>query len=329
MEEDPTGVRAALRIVRRAFGMVCDQWSSLLPVVVGIFLLNLALTLFMVVNLASPLADLHVMRPFYDIDQANLTAGVTTAAADTVTCSMVAAPGGGAHGHGAASPMWELHLTGELFWSLSMAVAMFSFSRLSVHVVNVEEPEGMEVLQHARTWRDYCSIALAVLGWQTISYYAFGAMQAVDREDLLREFDAIFGCGYLLVIVVVSRENIHGFLAIEKAWGLVFQRFKVVSCISIGFLITLASMDHIYNKEIKTGLSQYHARKAILSSEAVKEDTTAEILTFSLVAALLDVIMQLVVCPVILVLYRDLNPIHAVLIIHVAFHYRYFTLDNL
>lgn len=76
-------------------------------------------------------------------------------------------------------------------------------------------------------------------------------------------------------------------------------------------------MDHIYNKEIKTGLSQYHARKAILSSEAVKEDTTAEILTFSLVAALLDVIMQLVVCPVILVLYRDLNPIHAVLIIHV------------
>lgn len=155
------------------------------------------------------------------------------------------------------------------------------------------------------------------LGWQTISYYAFGAMQAVDREDLLREFDAIFGCGYLLVIVVVSRENIHGFLAIEKAWGLVFQRFKVFSCISIGFLITLASMDHIYNKEIKTGLSQYHARKAILSSEAVKEDTTAEILTFSLVAALLDVIMQLVVCPVILVLYRDLNPIHAVLIIHV------------
>lgn len=130
MEEDPTGVRAALRIVRRAFGMVCDQWSSLLPVVVGIFLLNLALTLFMVVNLASPLADLHVMRPFYDIDQANLTAGVTTAAADTVTCSMVAAPGGGAHGHGAASPMWELHLTGELFWSLSMAVAMFSFSRV-------------------------------------------------------------------------------------------------------------------------------------------------------------------------------------------------------
>ncbi|KAL5201276.1 hypothetical protein ABZP36_035630 [Zizania latifolia] len=144
-------------------------------------------------------------------------------------------------------------------------------------------------------------MALAILVWEAVSFFVLRTLQANGLEDLFRKFVAIFGSGYLLIAVVVSREDLHGFRAIERACELVSLKLKEISVIGAMILFTREALEHVYT--IAAVLSQRDRPE----EERTAPDTAAEILRFSLGAALLQAIMSSFVCSVILALYCESN----------------------
>uniref|UniRef100_J3MZ21 Uncharacterized protein n=1 Tax=Oryza brachyantha TaxID=4533 RepID=J3MZ21_ORYBR len=258
---DPTGARRALRILREASAMTRGRRARMLLVALVVFAINFALVM-LLARMARPAVSLGAtVRPFYEIEE-NSTKSAS----------------GGAEGKELSlPPLWKLHITGLLFWDVSTVVAIFFFCKCCL--------PGTGAGQHS-LWSQCTSVAMAIIVWEVTSSFASGALEANGFQDLSHKFDDIFGSGYLLTAVVIAREDVLWFRAVERAWELAALRIKDVTAIGVMVLLVEAALDLLYRLAWNNRLRE---REVI----------------FSLVAALLHVVMQSFLCCMILALYNE------------------------
>lgn len=147
-------------------------------------------------------------------------------------------------------------------------------------------------------------MGFAIVVWEVMGYFVFGTLQANGFEDLSHKFDAALGYGYVLTAVVISQEDVHYFSAVERAWELSGQKLKNVYVVGVMIILVRAAMEIVYHLLLKYRLV-YHQHHVVATAVSRHDDTTADVVRFSLVAALLHVIMQLFVCSMVLALYRE------------------------
>jgi hypothetical protein len=127
-------------------------------------------------------------------------------------------------------------------------------------------------------------------------------LEILDLDDDLSDyFDNFFALVYLLTAVVSSKEGLYGRDAVEKAWVLVNEKFYEINILCAAYFVLREILSAVY----KTGILL--PRKEEVVAHVIREDTAAEIFRFSLVAALLKVILQTFLCPVILTFYSSVN----------------------
>jgi hypothetical protein len=108
------------------------------------------------------------------------------------------------------------------------------------------------------------------------------------------------GCVYLVTVVVISSEGLDGFDAIDRAWGLVVARYGDVSVFGVTFVLTQEALWMTFSQ----------GQEKEVEAAVIREDTAAEMLQFSLVAAFVAVIMQSFACSVILAFYKESTSIN-------------------
>jgi hypothetical protein len=127
-------------------------------------------------------------------------------------------------------------------------------------------------------------------------------LEVLDLDDDLSEyFDYFFSLVYLLTAVVSSKEGLYGRDAVEKAWVLVTEKFYEISVLCAASFVLRETLGAVY----RTGILL--PPKEEVAAHVIREDTAAEIFRFSLVAALLTVILQTFLCSVILTFYSSVN----------------------
>lgn len=283
----PIVVVRSLKTVGEAFVVAYSNRRRLLPVIVEGFLLNLALTALMV-NLASPHVNLDFMRPFFEIaDNSTAPAGAM---------AMVFREGGTE-----ASPSSSLKLisfVGEVFFLLSTIVAILLFSK----ACNYNLPEGHRPASFPffSTWREWKSLGLLLFPGAGVVIFISILLEALDLDDELSHyFDNFFTFVYLLTAVISSKEGLYGFSAAEKAWVLVGERFYEITVLGAASAVLQETLRAVY----MTGI--FLPRKDEVAAQVIREDTVADIFRFSVVAALLTVILQTFQCSVILTFYSS------------------------
>lgn len=134
-------------------------------------------------------------------------------------------------------------------------------------------------------------MAVAIVVWEVMGNFVLGTLQANGFQDLSRKFDAAFGYGYLLTAVVISQEDVHNFRAVERAWELAGQKLKNVYVVGVMIILVREALEIVYHLLLKYRLV-YHQHHVVTTAVSRHDDTTADVVRFSLVAALLHVIMQ-------------------------------------
>uniref|UniRef100_A0A0E0J8W5 Uncharacterized protein n=1 Tax=Oryza nivara TaxID=4536 RepID=A0A0E0J8W5_ORYNI len=294
-ERDPTGARTALRIVREAFAETRGKRWRLLLVAFVMLCVNFVLMILWVKMASQQAVNLDALRPFYEVEEN----------------STKSAAAGGGEGKELASPLWELDVAGELFWDVSTVMAIFLFSKAMLFLQGLQPQLSRSFKragQHRRGIRSLqkeCqSVGFAIVVWEVMGYFVFGTLQANGFEDLSHKFDAALGYGYVLTAVVISQEDVHYFSAVERAWELSGQKLKNVYVVGVMIILVRAAMEIVYHLLLKYRLV-YHQHHVVATAVSRHDDTTADVVRFSLVAALLHVIMQLFVCSMVLALYRE------------------------
>ncbi|KAB8117189.1 hypothetical protein EE612_058863 [Oryza sativa] len=283
-ERDPTGARTALRIVREAFAETRGKRWRLLLVAFVMLCVNFVLMILWVKMASQQAVNLDALRPFYEVEEN----------------STKSAAAGGGEGKELASPLWELDVAGELLWDVSTVMVIFLFSKAMFFLQG-----GGQHRRGIRSLLKEClSVAVAIVVWEVMGNFVLGTLQANGFQDLSRKFDAAFGYGYLLTAVVISQEDVHNFRAVERAWELAGQKLKNVYVVGVMIILVREALEIVYHLLLKYRLV-YHQHHVVTTAVSRHDDTTADVVRFSLVAALLHVIMQSFVCTMVLALYRE------------------------
>ncbi|OEL20092.1 hypothetical protein BAE44_0018889 [Dichanthelium oligosanthes] len=292
--DDPPASLGSLKIMGTAVRMLCTHPRRLLPVLVGIFMLNVALTA-LLVNLASPPFNLDSMGMFYEIDNSTAPASdaafVVAAAADEDEDTVS-----------------KFQFLGRLFWRLSLIATVFCFSKAF-------PPEGTRNLRQQRRimgifplpmiWREVQGVAHVAAIVEIAAIFTFTLLDEEDLEDHFRKLMDFIASVYLVAVVVVSSEGIYSLHAIQRAWELVGRRFKDITVFSFMFVLMLEALDSAY----MMAFSQEEKKDG--GPFVIREDTSAEIFKFSLVSAFVAVIAQSFLCAVIVTFYnQDRNGQH-------------------
>lgn len=126
-------------------------------------------------------------------------------------------------------------------------------------------------------------------------------LEALDLDDeLSHNFDNFFTFVFLLTAVVSSKEGLYGFSAAEKAWVLVGERFCEITVLGAASAVLQETLRAVY----MTGIFLPRKKEGV-EAQVISENTAADILRFSVVAALLTVILQTFQCSVILTFYSS------------------------
>lgn len=147
-------------------------------------------------------------------------------------------------------------------------------------------------------------MALVAFTGETVVMFAFVLLEESGLDDHLRKVTDFIGCVYLVTVVVISSEGLDGFDAIDRAWGLVIARYGDVSVFGVTFVLTQEALEYAFWMTFSQG------QKKEVAAAVIREDTTAERLQFSLVAAFVAVIMQSFACSVILAFYKESTSIN-------------------
>lgn len=161
-----------------------------------------------------------------------------------------------------------------------------------------------------RVWMSWaCWVVLSFIAdaiEEAMVFLTFEALEEawddLDLEGSLFELADSFSCVYLLAVIVSSEGGINVFSAISRAWQLVARNLKDTYLLIITCWLLLEALTSV----LRTVISQ-HESKEEGSAAVIWEDTAADVLKFSLVAALMAVTTQTFLCSVLLAFYRQIN----------------------
>ncbi|GJN38497.1 hypothetical protein PR202_gb27544 [Eleusine coracana subsp. coracana] len=267
-ELNPMSLMIALKTMGKPVSMLYAHRRRLLPVFIGTYLLHLVLTV-LLVNLASPVANLDSMGLLYEIDGNSIV------------------------------PSSKLHLTvtGELFWTLSSAITMVSFSKA---FREDSRRAGTRKVEQSRsiatpTWRKWYGFAHAVVTWVALVQLLYEILEAnmLSRfHDLVYFIDSV--C--MFTVVVTSEEGIYGLPAIQRACKLVSSRLEDIPALVVTHVLMQDALEYIYWRAF--------SKRKMKVSLVIREDTAAEVFRFSAIAASVTVIQQSFECAVVLAFYK-------------------------
>ncbi|KAF7066488.1 hypothetical protein CFC21_072471 [Triticum aestivum] len=265
----------SLKTVEKAVILWHSNRSGLRLVLVGLFLLNLALTAAMV-KLARQPVNLDSVRPFFEIAVNSTTTGV----------------GAGADASLSWQPRSFAHVgLGEFFTVLSMSAAIISFS----YTRNRNLPDNGS----RRKFKRLCSLLFAGIG---MFFYVSAVVDYLDLDDRKsRYFQELFEFLYMLTIVVASKEYTSGLLsAANKACLLAGGKFLEIIVLGTMTLVVQDSLDDIY----VDGMHLLYRKEQEETSD-LRKGTVAKIFLISIAPALLTLVLQVFQCSVILAFYGD------------------------
>lgn len=142
-----------------------------------------------------------------------------------------------------------------------------------------------------------CSLLIAGIGMFIFISAVVDDLDLDERKS--RHFEEFFEFLYMLTIVVASKECKYGFSAPNKACLLAGEKSYEIIVLGTMTLVVQDFLDDFY----VDGMRLY--RKEQEETPVIREDTVAEIVLFSIAAALLTLVLQVFQCLVILAFYGD------------------------
>jgi len=155
-------------------------------------------------------------------------------------------------------------------------------------------------LPFSSTWSEWKRLLLFSLNGANMVIFISILLEALDLDDELSDYlDNFFGFMYMLTAVIFSKEGLYEFSAAEKAWALVGEKFYEITVLGAAFYFLQELLEDYYMSEV------HIPRMEEVAAHVIREDTATEIFRFSVVSALLTVILQTFQCSVILAFYRS------------------------
>ncbi|XBH93269.1 hypothetical protein VPH35_084235 [Triticum aestivum] len=284
----PNAFVEALKVVGKAFVVWSSNWRRLLPVIVGVFLLDLALTVVWV-NLASLHLNLDSMGLFFEMADNS-----TTMAAGAVVVTHVD------EGTEVSSSRQLIEIVGEIFFGLSTTVALLSFSctcncDLSDNRTTTSEGQHPSL----SSWREWKSLGIQLFTGLGMTIFISVLLEVLELDDDLSHYlTNFFDFVYMLAAVVASKEGLYGFSAAEKAWLIISEKFYEITVAGAMIFVVQGCLEKVY-----TSARFLPRKKEVVLALVIREDTAADIFRYSVAAAFLTVILQVFLCLVILAFY--------------------------
>uniref|UniRef100_A0ACD5YDW8 Uncharacterized protein n=2 Tax=Avena sativa TaxID=4498 RepID=A0ACD5YDW8_AVESA len=165
---------------------------------------------------------------------------------------------------------------------------------------NFYEGHNPASLPFSSTWSEWKRLLLFSLNGANMVIFISILLEALDLDDELSDYlDNFFGFMYMLTAVIFSKEGLYEFSAAEKAWALVGEKFYEITVLGAAFYFLQELLEDYYMSEV------HIPRMEEVVAHVIREDTATEIFRFSVVSALLTVILQTFQCSVILAFYRS------------------------
>ncbi|XP_048531001.1 uncharacterized protein LOC125509973 isoform X1 [Triticum urartu] len=232
----PNAFVEALKVVGKAFVVWSSNWRRLLPVIVGVFLLDLALTVVWV-NLASLHLNLDSMGLFFEMADNS-----TTMAAGAVVVTHVD------EGTEVSSSRQLIEIVGEIFFGLSTTVALLSFSctcncDLSDNRTTTSEGQHPSL----SSWREWKSLGILLFTGLGMTIFISVLLEVLELDDDLSLYlTNFFDFVYMLAAVVASKEGLSGFSAAEKAWLIISEKFYEITVAGAMCFVVQGCLEEVY-----------------------------------------------------------------------------------